>query len=355
MLTIGVDSHKNSLMAVAIDSLGRELGVQQVPSTPAGRTQLLHWSRALSDSERQWGVEGSGMYGRLLAQHLAQAEEDVYEVSGLATSRERRGGIGVRRQKTDASDALAVARVTLRERDRLPRIHPDGLAHQCKLLTEHRDNLVIQRTKLMNQLHAHVALLDEVKMPKIHCAQGRATLRCWAEEGLPSSDPLVHLQGQIVQQLARLILVYDEMVRDLTGKLERLAKEAAPSLLTLNGAAALITAKVLGEVGDVRRFASAAKFASYCGVAPVEASSGERVRHRLSRRGNRQLNSALHMVAIVQRHWDPRAQAYLERKITEGKTKKEALRCLKRHLANTVFRLLLRDALPQEGRVVTAA
>lgn len=263
--------------------------------------------------------------------------------------------MGVHRQKTDASDALAVARVTLRECTRLPRIFPDGLAQGCKLLTEHRDNLVVQRTKLMNQLHAHVALLDHVQMPKIHCAQGRDTLRRWADEGLPSSDPLVHLQGQVVQQLARLILTYDEVIRDLKRELEQLAVRSAPSLLALNGAAALITAKIAGEVGDIRRFSSAAKFASYCGVAPVEASSGERVRHRLSSRGNRKLNSALHMIAIVQRHWDPRAQSYIDRKLAEGKTRKEALRCLKRHLANTVFRLLLRDASSHQGALAQAA
>jgi transposase len=343
MLTIGVDSHKRSLTAAAIDSAGREAGTLQVPSTPTGRNQLLEWVKALAPGEHQWGIEGSGMYGRPLAQQLARTGQRVYEVSGLATSRERRGGIGVHRQKTDTSDALAVARVTLRESARLPRIYPAGMAHRCKLLTEHRENLVLQRTKLMNQLHAQVALADSLQMPKIQCAQGRETLRVWAENGIASADPLLRVQGLIIQHLAALILVYDGMIHELAGEMSQLAQEAAPSLLELHGAGALTTAKILGEVGDIRRFPSRAKFASYCGVAPIEASSGERVRHRLNRRGNRQLNCALHTIAMTQRRWHPQARAYLDRKVAEGKTRKEALRCLKRHLANAVFQLLWRD------------
>ena len=355
MLTIGVDSHKRSLTAVAIDSTGRQLDALQVSSSSRGRNELLRWAGTLPLEPRQWGIEGSGMYGRPLAQQLVGSGERVHEVSGLATSRERRGGIGWSRQKTDSSDALAVARVTLRESTGLPRIYPAGVAQRCKLLTEHRENLVLQRTKLMNQIHAHVALLDPIQMPRVRGTQGRAVLRGWADRGIASADPLLRIQGQIIQQLARLILVYDEVIRELADELSHLAEEAAPSLLALRGAAALTTAKILGEVGDIRRFASRAKFASYCGVAPVEVSSGERVRHRLSRRGNRQLNCALHRIAVTQRRWDPRARSYYERKLSEGKTRKEALRCLKRHLANIVYQLLWADVRPERTADRTAA
>lgn len=355
MLTIGVDSHKHSLTAVAIDSTGREVGALHVPSTPKGRDDLLEWAQSLRAEARQWGIEGSGMYGRPLAQQLTRAGEAVHEVSGLATSRERRAGVGVHRQKTDTSDALAVARITLREHTRLPKIFPAGITHRCKLLTEHRDNLVLQRTRLMNQLHAHVSLLNPLQMPGIRCAQGRDVLSAWAEELVPSTDPLLRTQGQIVQQIARLILVYDEMIKQLTLELTDLAKKAVPSLLALQGLGALTAAKILGEVGDIRRFPSRSKFASYCGVAPVEASSGERVRHRLSRRGNRKLNSALHTIATTQRRWDPRARDYLERKISEGKTRKEALRCLKRHLANVIYNMLRDAAMTQSVDAAVAA
>lgn len=341
MLTIGVDSHKRSLTAVAVDSMGRQQATTQVPTTCSGRAYLLDWAEALREgAPLRWGIEGSGTYGRPLAQQLARRGQDVLEVPGIATSRERKAALGVHRQKMDTSDALAIARVALREGDRLPRVFPDGVAQRCKVLSEHRDNLVVQRTRLMNQLHAQVSFLDPARMPPISATRGRAVLEQWASMTPSATDPLEQIHLQVVRQLAGLILTYDEMIRQTGCELVRLVTEATPLLVALRGSGALTAARILGEVGDVRRFASAAKFAAYCGAAPIQASSGERVRHRLSRRGNRQLNYSLHTIAVTQRRWDPRAQQYLERKIAEGKSRKEALRCLKRHLANVVYRIL---------------
>jgi transposase len=169
-------------------------------------------------------------------------------------------------------------------------------------------------------------------------------LQQWASEVAQVSDPLEQVHRQVIQQLSKLILTYDEMIRQLSRELTGLARKAAPTLVDLCGVGALTAARILGEVGEIRRFASDSKFASYCGVAPIQASSGDRVRHRLSRRGNRQLNYALQTIAVTKRRWDPRARAFLDRKAAEGKTRREALSCLKRHLANVVFRLLTESA-----------
>jgi transposase len=356
MLTIGVDSHKGSYTAVAIDSVAAEQSSVRVSNTRAGRDELVSWAKSLEprSSERQWGIEGSGTYGWPLAQQLTEAGDSVFEVPGLATSRERSGGLGVRRQKNDYSDALAIARVALRDSLRLPRVFPAGEGQQCKLLTEHRDNLVLQRTRILNQLQAHIALVDGFALPGVSANRGRRTVTRLAAGHCKGNDPLQATRAQIIQQLAQLILTYDDMIRQITDQLGVLANVAAPALVALRGAGALTAAKIIGEAGDVRRFATTARFASYAGVAPLEASSGDRCRHRLSRRGNRQLNRAIHMIAVTQRRWDPRAKEYLQRKLAEGKTRKEALRSLKRHLANVVFRML-QDAAQAKVRPQAAA
>lgn len=354
MLIIGVDSHKKTLTAAAIDSMGREQGTILVAASAKGRAELLSWAeRVRGAAPVTWGIEGSGTYGRTLAQELCASGSPVYEVPGTATARERRAAVGVQRQKTDTSDALAVARITAREGERLPRVYTAGIPHRCKLLSEHRDNLVLQRTRLMNQLHAQVSALDEPPSLAISATRGRHLLEKWVRRPGCSTDPLQLLHQQIIRQLARLILIYDEMARAVADELAKLVKEAAPELVELRGSGALTAARILGETGDIQRFDSASRFASYCGVAPIQASSGERVRHRLSRRGNRQLNYSLHTIAVTQRRWDERAKAFLERKIAEGKSRKEALRCLKRHLANVVYRIL-RDAA-QPTRLSAAA
>jgi transposase len=345
MLTLGVDSHKHTYVAAAIDVTGRSLAKLTVPVTAAGRARLAQWAHALTPEAeaRQWGIEGSGSYGRPLAQALALAGETVFEVPGIATARERHRSLGSQRQKSDATDALAVARVALRDADRLPRVRPSGEAYRCKLLTEHRDNLVLQRTGAINQLHVHVAALETIAPAALSAGRSRQTIRLWATRPFETTDPILAVHATILHQLAHFIQELDRAITVMTRQLVVLTASLAPRLLALRGVRALTAAKILGEAGEMARFPTAAHFASYAGVAPIEASSGDRRRHRLSRRGNRQLNRAIHMIAVTQRRWHPEARAYVARKITAGKTKKEALRGLKRHLANVIFRLLRAD------------
>ena len=260
-----------------------------------------------------------------------------------ATARERRAALGHAHEKTDATDALAVARVTAREAAALPPVRGDGLPQQFKVLTEHRDNVLLQRTRVLNQLHAHLAALRTVHAPAVGPLKKSCALAYWAHFELPGADALTQSRLLIVRQLAGLALTFAPLVAALDAELARLTAEAATPLVGLCGASYLTAAKILGEVGDVTRFATSAMFAAYCGVAPLAASSGPRVRHRLNRRGNRQLNRAIHTIALVQRRWEPRAQAFFARKLAEGKTKREAMRSLKRALANVIYRLLAPD------------
>ena len=343
MLTIGVDSHKQTYVAAAIDAAGRSLATISVETTAAGRATLVHWADRLTDPadpKRQWGIEGSGSYGRPLAQQLARCGELVFEVPGIATADQRTHSLGRQRTKTDHTDALAIARVVLRDATQLAPLMSADCAHQCKLLTEHRDNLVLERTRALNQLHLHLTALETVPVPRLNCHCSRRQVAAWATTRLETSDPVRAVHAQIVQQLAMLIQQLDSWITDAAHALAALVATIAPQLLTLPGLGVLTAAKIIGEVGTIHRFATAAKFATYAGVATLATSSGARLRYRLNRHGNRQLNRALHQIAVTQRRCFPEARQYLERKLAAGKTKREALRGLKRHLANVVFRLL---------------
>lgn len=346
MLTVGVDSHKQWYVAVLADATGRPVADKVVPASSEGVEALIAWAHGVGTDGQlvQWGIEGSGGYGRRLAQCLVATADHVYEVPAIATARERGGGLGRHREKTDRTDALAIARITLREAGRLPKLAPAGEAYQCKLLGEHRENLVLARTRAVNQLYAHLVPFGPLPRPLFRAKNHRGKLAALAAAPLQTDDPELAARALIIQQLARQILALDADIQELTQRLQALAPQVAGSLLAIPGLGELTAAKIAGEVGDVRRFATAAKFAAYAGVAPLEASSGERRRHRLNRRGNRQLNRALHTVAVTQRRWHRIGREFLARAEARGKTRKEALRSLKRQLANVVFRLLQRDA-----------
>jgi transposase len=292
----------------------------------------------------QIGLEGTGTYGRQLAQDLVARGNAVFEVPGASTARERARSRGRSREKTDATDALAIARVVLRDHEHLPRIGEEGVGLQCHLLTEHRQNLLQERGRLVNQLYAHIDGTGEELRPMFRSRNNRRHLRALATIALDGLAPIPQLRHSIIKQLAGLVLALDDAIASLTRQLEALAPRIAPHLLAIPGCAALTATKIIGEAGHADRFATAARFGAYAGAAPIETSSGVNTRHRLSRRGNRQLNCALHIIAVTQRRWHAIGQTFLAKKSDEGKTRKAALRSLKRQLANVVFRALKHDA-----------
>jgi transposase len=334
MTAIGIDTHKSSLAACQVDELGTVRAEATFPNDPTGHRRLLAWAAATVPAARI-GVEGSSVYGAALARFLVAAGQDVREVPPHLSRHER---VRTRRAgKSDPGDALAIARVTARETD-LPPVRIDDLSHDLQLLTEARDDVVAEITRTRNRIHADLVRLVpgyEAKAANLVAARHRQTAG-----RLLRRLPGVH--GELARERLRQL---ERRIADASRLEQRLADLVADHpLVALKGSGVLVAAKLIGEAGDARRFRSADAFAMLAGVAPIPASSGQTQRLRLNRGGNRQLNRALHTIALSQAWHHPPAKAFIERKRSEGRTWREALRSLKRHLARVVFRLLVAGA-----------
>jgi transposase len=335
MITIGIDTHKATLAMCGVDDLGREVAATTVPNDPQGHLRARRWADQLG-AERRFGIEGSGSFGAALAQTLLAAGEHVVEVPATLTDRERRH---LRRRGTsDPADALAIARVTIREHG-LPSVRLHDRLEDLRLLVTARDELVHERTRAANRLHADLLVLAPgytTRIPNLVAARHLATARRLQARSAEVRADLARAR------LSRLRAI-DREVDALDARIAPLVRASGSRLPGLPGVGILLAAKLLGESGDVHRFRSAPAFAALAGTAPVPASSGQIQRHRLSRGGNRELNRALHLMALSQARTFPPAQTYLARRQAEGRTWKEAMRCLKRHLADVVYRTMLRD------------
>jgi transposase len=331
MIVIGVDVHKQSVTAVAIDDAGRMLDEKTVP---AGSDKLVGWSEQLAD-ERRWALEDCRRLTRWLERQLLTAGEELVRVSPKLMAPERRAGRA--RGKSDAIDALAVARAALREPD-LSRTRSDEEPYrELKLLVDHRDAIVDERRRVHQRLRRHLYQLDPTFAVPLRMLARKSHLER-VSRWLARQDQ--ELQVRLARDLVVSCRRLDRTIAELDGELERRTAELAPTLLELPGCGAITAAKLLAEIGPIGRFQSDAQLARHSGVAPLEASSGRIRRHRLDRGGNRQLNAALHRIAITQARIHPGARAYLERKRAEGKSWREAIRCLKRLLVRVVFNTL---------------
>jgi len=334
MKAIGIDTHKATLAACLVDDLGKPLAERTFANDPAGHRALLDWGLELGP-EATIGMEGSAGFGAAAARFLLAEGRTVREVPPQLSHRER---LRTRRAgKSDPGDALAIARVTAREAD-LPPVRAADATREIALLVGAREDLVAEATRVRNRLHADLVALVPgygTSAANLVAARNRGTAGRLLR-------PLRGVQAELARErLARLGRLTSE-ARVLELRLGRLV--ADHPLRQLPGAGVLVTAKLIGEAGDVRRFRSADAFAMLAGVAPIPASSGQTQRLRLNRGGNRQLNRALYVIALVQAWHHPPAQAFIARKRAEGKTWREALRALKRHLARVVFRLLTSPA-----------
>ena len=334
MTVIGIDPHKSVHEACAlIDSEPVRL---RVPASRTGYRKLLGWAQAFP--QRTWAIEGAHGLGRHLAQFLLASGEQVVDVPSFLSARVRelsRGG----RRKTDAIDALATARAA-RDADELHPVLAEDLSTVIDMLNERRDNLIGQRTRTANQLHA---LLRDLAPGGL---DGELTTAS-ATRALRSIRPdtvVVEQRKRLAHDLLRDIRTLDRQLADLERRLDDVLLEHGTTLTELGGVGDVLAARVLAHTGSVDRFPTEAHYASYAGVAPVEIASGEHTRHRLSRAGNRQLNCALHLIALQQvRHNREGGGDYYRRKLAAGKTHKEAMRCLKRRISSKLYRRMVAD------------
>lgn len=334
MVVLGSDSHKDTHTVVAVDENGRPLGQVTVKATPEGHLALLRW--AGSFEERTWALEDCRHLSRRLESDLLRAGERVVRVPPKLMAGARRSART--RGKSDPIDALAVARAALREPD-LPAAQLEGIEREIRLLVDHREDLVAERTRMQNRLLWHLHELA----PGWKVESGALS----SFKGLDRVEALLaDRQGRVVAIAVELVGRCRELTRranELEREIRRLVGPVAPTLLALRGCGALTAAKVVGETAGVDRFRSKDAYARHNGTAPIPVWSGNTERHRLNRGGNRQLNAALHRIAVTQLQRPGPARDYLERRMAAGATKKEALRSLRRRLSHTVYRCLLED------------
>ena len=332
---IGVDPHKASHTAAALDEHGQLLDRQRVPATPDGYRTLRGW--AARWPQRCWAVEGAHGIGRALAQRLVGDGEQVLDVPAKLAARVRVLSVGHGR-KSDHGDAVSVAVAACG----VPQLRQVGVEDQATvlhLLTKRRQDLVAARTQTINRLHR--LLMDLVRggaRRNLTANRAAALLTAVTPAGAPALT-----RWQLATELVADIRQLEQQIAAVEARIKAAVAQSNTSLVQLFGIGPVLAATFLGEVGDIGRFPSKHHFAAHTGTAPLEASSGQVVRHRLSRAGDRKLNHALYMMAMVQVRRPSAGQVYYQRKLAEGKSPKEALRCLKRRLSDAIYRCLLND------------
>lgn len=333
MIVIGIDPHKKTHTAVAAAENGRPLEQVTIPARHKGHERLLEWARGL-DVDRVFAIEDCRHVSGSLERFLVERGEKVVRVPPKMMAGARRSARVA--GKSDPIDALAVAQAALRSPD-LPEAHLEGPERELRMLLDHREDLVNERTRIQGRLRWHLHDID----PTIHVPLRRLDSFNWLdklEELLAKREQTV--QVEIARELVGDCWRLSKRANRLERRISQLVADNHASLLQIPGVAALTAAKLVGEIAGIERFASDAKLAVHAGVAPLQASSGNRQRHRLNRRGNRQLNAAFHRMAVTQMRCHDPARDYIARKMSEGKTKTEAIRCLKRQLVRVVFNTL---------------
>lgn len=341
MIVIGTDTHKRTHTCGAVNAAtGQLAGELTAAARQPGFRELLAWGRSL-DEERTWAIEDCRHVSGSLERFLVASGERVVRVPPKLMGQSRRGERSS--GKSDPIDALAIARAALREGpETLPAAHLAEEALEIKLLLDHREDLVKARSEDQCRLRWHLHdLWPELEIPvgaldRIVWLDRLARKLARAEQGTR-----VRIARELLTEIRRRTRRAAELEREVAA----LVKAQAPALLEVQGCGPLTAAKLIAETAGAERLASDSKFARLAGVAPIPASSGQRTRHRLDRGGNRQLNCALHRIAVTQGRCHAPAREFLAKKQAEGKSRIEALRCLKRHLARRVWRLLIQSEI----------
>jgi transposase len=343
MVVLGIDAHKRTHTVVAVDEVGRQLGVRVTKTTStAAHLELVVWAERFGGG-RRWAVEDCRHLSRRLERDLLAAGEQIVRVPPklMAHARDSARTYG----KSDPIDALAVARAALRE-PALPVARLEGPERELRLLADHREDLVAERTRAINRLRWHLHELDPAWDPRPRSLARHKNVAAVAAKLAGMDGMVARIAADLAARIATLTTDINALEREITTRVRTLAS----ALLALPGVAALTAAKIVAETAGVDRFKSKDAYARHNGTAPLPAWSANPVRHRLSRTGNRQLNCALHRIAVTQKRCHPPAQAYLQRRTAAGDTPTEALRALKRRLSDIVYRMLLADSAATVGQ-----
>jgi transposase len=338
MIVIGADTHKSNHALAAVDAgTGQLVGERTIPAREAGHLAALRWARELA-AERVWAIEDCRHVSRRLEQALLAAGEQVLRVPPKLMGQSRRGEREA--GKSDQIDARAVARAVLKEGiERFPVAYLDEAAMEIRLLADHREDLIAERTRAQNRLRWHlVDLAPELEASLPGGGLDRAVQLDRVMRALRRMQRSARVR--VALELVAQIRALTRQARALERELQGLVAREHPELVAEQGCGTLTAATIIGRTAGAQRFQTDAHFARQSGTAPIPASSGRRDRHRYHRGGDRQLNRALQTIAVTRARLDPQTKAYLARKRSEGKSNREAIRCLKRHLARRVWKLL---------------
>jgi transposase len=349
MVVLGADVHKRTHTFVAVNEVGRQLGQLTVSADGKGHAKALRWARQTFPGERKWGIEDCRHLSARLERDLLTGGESVVRVPPKLMAQTRASART--RGKSDPIDALAVARAVLREPD-LPVAAHDEVSRELKLLVDRREDLVGERTRMINRFRWHLHELDPSLDPS-KASLDRAKSRAALAEQLTRFDGLVaELARDILADIDRVT----QAINALATRISHRVEEQAVGLIGLPGCGALTAAKIIGETAGVDRFRSEACYARHSGVAPIPVWSGNTAgRVRMTRSGNRQLNAALHRIAVTQIRLDGDGRRYYRKRLLAGDSSTEALRCLKRRLARVVYQTLKAQVQPAAGLQPTAA
>ena len=327
---------KRTHTVVVVDEAGRQLGQRTTTATTtATHLELVRWADQFG-SERVWAVEDCRHLSRRLEADMLAAGERIVRVPPklMAHARDAARTYG----KSDPIDALAVARAAMRYPD-LPSAQLDGPSRELRLLVDHREDLVKDRTGHINRLRWHLHELDPDWDPVVRSLVRYKALNAVAAKLVAEPSMTARVARDLVARIRELTVAINDLEREITSR----TLASSPVLVAMPGVGALTAAKIIAETADITRFKSKDAYARHNGTAPLPVWSGNRERHRLSRTGNRQINCAIHRIAITQMRCHPDARDYLERRRAMGNTTSEALRALKRKLSDVVYRALLQD------------
>ena len=336
MIIVGIDAHKQLHKALALNDAGTILDQWQGPNSPEGWHSLHQWVTTFA-GPRQWGIEGAWNYGRGLAQYLVAEGETVYEINPRWTAERRRKAR--KPGKSDKLDALAVAQLVREDSSTLPQVTADDETAILDLLVTEREGALTEATRLRNQIHQLLLQIDPEYKAHLPGLKTQAGLRMVTSYTTTSQHALDQQRAAVIRRTAERLELALRQAKDLADQIRKSAQLHYTPLTQLRGVDLLTAGALAGILGPGRRFLTDAQLAAHAGVAPLEASSAGRVRHRLNPGGNRRLNAILYRIALTQARCCPAAQIYLARRQSEGKTRREAIRALKRYLVRAVWRL----------------